>query len=390
MFKKNTFKLFAALSVLLLILAIALALAPQATYAQAAATATKTATVTACPYVTGYVRVGSTSGAGLAGVVVTGVSVTDSTVGAGTTDSSGLFGLGGCGRTGMILTPVLSGYTFSPATATYTGTGQIIFVATATGVVNTPTRTPTLGTPTPTITPTSLTGSYPDLVIYSVVSSPPGWTGGCATTLTSGIRVTVMNSGTVDAGMFVVDVSGTQQTVSSLAAGAMLNLWFVRTGNLVITVDITNMVVESNESNNTRSYVTITGTPPVLCTVTPTATYGTQPPPTITRTPTIGATPSRTATAVITLTRTLTPSTVCSPAIGPLTAPYTVDGANNLCLQFSSISTSVNSWNLTKLTVNGVDFTNLYVPVGSLPAKINGYWYITYLSTVAWGHFEAY
>jgi hypothetical protein len=42
------------------------------------------------------------------------------------------------------------------------------------------------------------------------------------------------------------------------------------------------------------------------------------------------------------------------------------------------------------LTVNGVDESNKYVFVTALPPKASdGYWYIAYNSTVAWGHFEA-
>jgi lysophospholipase L1-like esterase len=272
------------------------------------------------------------------------------------------------------------------------------------GPTNTPTRTPTPGTSTPTVTPTSLTGSYPDLVIYSVVTSPPGWTGGCALTQTSGIRVTVRNDGTVNAGAFVVDVSGTQQTVSAgLAAGATVNLWFTQTGSLVITVDITNMVVESNEGNNTRSYVTITGTAPVLCTRTPTPTGSVTavitntptrtltPGPTFTRTrtPTVGITFTPTRTLTITPTADGLPPTTCSPVTSTITAPFTYDGAGAFCWQSSNLGSYINSWNLVSLTINGVNETNLYVAAASYPAKINGYWYVSYNSTVAWGHFEA-
>ena len=263
---------------------------------------------------------------------------------------------------------------------------------TPTGPTFTPTRTPTIGTLTPTITPTSLTGSFPDLVISSVVSSPPGWTNGCALTQGTGIRVTVRNNGTVNAGTFIVDVSGTQQTVTSLAAGASLNLWFSRTGSLVITVDITNMVAESSESNNTFSYVTITGTPPVLCTRTPT--------PTGSVTTVITNTPTRTITitpAVITLTptRTLSPTIsptvgvgACSPVTSTITVPFTFDGAGTFCWQASALGTYVNSWNTVSVTINGVNATNLYVASGSYPAKINGFYYVSYNSSVAWGHIE--
>jgi|GEM_PF-1858616 len=179
------------------------------------------------------------------------------------------------------------------------------------GPTATRSRTPTAGTSTPTITPTPLSGSFPDLVISSVATSPQGWTGGCALNLTMGVRVTVRNNGTVNAGPFVVDVSGTQQTVSGgLAAGASINLWFTRTGSLLITADITNVVAESSESNNTFSYTTITATPPVLCTRTPTATNGITA--TRTRTPTTGPTATRTRTPTTgpmpTATRTPTPT----------------------------------------------------------------------------------
>ena len=54
-----------------------------------------------------------------------------------------------------------------------------------------------------------------------------------------------------------------------------------------------------------------------------------------------------------------------------------------------NLGSYINSWNLTTLTVNGVSQLNVYVAVGSYPAKINGYWYVSYNSTVSYGHFEA-
>jgi hypothetical protein len=110
-----------------------------------------------------------------------------------------------------------------------------------------------------------------------------------------------------------------------------------------------------------------------------------------TRTPTIGAslTPGGpTATA----TRTITPtpgSGSCSPVTSTITAPFTQDGAGTFCWQSSNLGSYINSWNTTSVTLNGVNVTNLYVASGSYPAKINGYWYVSYNSTVAWGHFEA-
>jgi cellulose 1,4-beta-cellobiosidase len=147
---------------------------------------------------------------------------------------------------------------------------------------------------------------------------------------------------------------------------------------------------------------------------TPTRTFTPPPGNTPTRTPTAGIslTPTRTSTAGgPTATRTRTPTTgpsltptrtptqgvvtvtptggTCSPVTSTITAPFTYDGSGALCWQSSNLGTYINSWNLTSLTVNGVNETNLYVAAGSLPAKIGGYWYVSYNSAAAYGHFEA-
>ena len=91
-----------------------------------------------------------------------------------------------------------------------------------------------------------------------------------------GIRVYVANTGTANAGAFVVDVNGAQQTVSGgLLAGQNTWLWFAgynySTPNNAY-VDVTHLVVESNESNNQLSQMLPVPTPPPNCTPTPTAT----------------------------------------------------------------------------------------------------------------------
>jgi hypothetical protein len=333
--------------------------------------------------VSGEVRLGSTSGPGIPGVLVTGVSGTTTLT--GTTDSNGHYILGGCGVPGLVLTPTLSGYTFTPASQSYTGT-SLIFVGNLNG--------------TPTATPPSIA----DLAISSVVTAPQGWSGGCALNLVMGVRVIVRNNGTANAGSFIVDVSGTQQTVSSLAAGASVTLWFARTGNLTVVVDINNTVPENNESNNAMNYTTITATPPVVCTRTPTPTGSvttviTNTPTrtntpgitnTPTRTPTITLTPTRTSTSAVTLTPTATIGTSqCSPVTSTITIPFTFDGAGTFCWQASSLGGFINSWNTVSVNVNGVNVTNVWVGSGSYPAKINGFYYVGYNSSVAWGHFEA-
>jgi hypothetical protein len=75
----------------------------------------------------------------------------------------------------------------------------------------------------------------------------------------------------------------------------------------------------------------------------------------------------------------------CSPVTATITAPYTQQGAVTVCLQIASIPTYILSWNTVELTVNGVSYTNMFAAATTLPAKINGYWYIKYTSSVPWG-----
>jgi len=134
-----------------------------------------------------------------------------------------------------------------------------------------------------------------------------------------------------------------------------------------------------------------TNTPTTGVSPTRTPTQGTGPTATLTRTLTPGGpTPTRTPTPTGGASITPTPgSGSCSPVTATITAPFTQDGAGAFCWQSSNLGSYINSWNLTSLTVNGVNATNLYVASGSYPAKINGYWYVSYNSTVSWGHFEA-
>jgi len=115
-------------------------------------------------------------------------------------------------------------------------------------------------------------------------------------------------------------------------------------------------------------------------TATRTKTPTTGPSLTPTRTPTQGTNP--------TPTRTSTPGTTCSPT-STITAPFTYDGAGTFCWQSSNLGSYINSWNTVSVIINSVNVTNIYVASGSYPAKVNGYWYVSYNSTVSYGHFEA-
>ena len=161
---------------------------------------------------------------------------------------------------------------------------------------------------------------------------------------------------------------------------------------------------------------TRTNTPPTGVTLTPTRTNTPNVTNTRTRTPTrtaTGPTATRTRTATrtntpptgitLTPTRTNTPTTppvitntptqptggACTPVTSTITAPFTFDGAGTFCWQSSNLGTYMNSWNTTSVAINGVNITNLYMASGSYPAKIGGFWYVSYNSSVAWAHFEA-
>jgi hypothetical protein len=129
---------------------------------------------------------------------------------------------------------------------------------------------------------------------------------------------------------------------------------------------------------------------------TPTATVITNTP---SRTPTASNTPTRTSTPTG-VTNTPTPTTVtntptptqstgaCSPVTATVTVPFTQDGAGTFCWRIANLS-FINSWNMASLTVNGVPFTNQYATAAQLPARIGGYWYISYTGNFPWSHFEA-
>ena len=71
---------------------------------------------------------------------------------------------------------------------------------------------------------------------------------------------------------------------------------------------------------------------------------------------------------------------------GPAVLRARVDGAPATSISsFSPSNAAVGA----SVTINGVNATNLYLASGSYPAKINGYWYVSYNSTVSYGHFEA-
>jgi hypothetical protein len=72
-----------------------------------------------------------------------------------------------------------------------------------------------------------------------------------------------------------------------------------------------------------------------------------------------------------------------------ITAPFSFDGAGSFCWQSSNLGGFINSWNTTSVSLNGVDITNVFVASSAYPAKIGSFWYVSYSSSVTFGHFEA-
>jgi uncharacterized protein YjdB/cytochrome c553 len=80
----------------------------------------------------------------------------------------------------------------------------------------------------------------------------------------------------------------------------------------------------------------------------------------------------------------------CSNAT-PATLPMTFDGAGEFCRVTSGTISEFNSWNVERVDINGVVYTNAYWNVWSankLPAKINGNYTIHYVAKYPWSHLE--
>jgi hypothetical protein len=162
-----------------------------------------------------------------------------------------------------------------------------------------------------------------------------------------------------------------------------------RTFTPSVTSVITNTPTVGASPTRT-STVGITNTPTTGASPTRTSTPTT--PPLITNTPTstLGASPTRTFTPTTGPTLTVTPTTggACTPVTSIITAPFTWDGAGVYCWQIAAIPGYVNNWNNNSVSINGVSYTNVYVGAGSLPAKINNNYYISFNGPYAWSHIE--
>ncbi|MBV7327591.1 hypothetical protein KFU94_04880, partial [Chloroflexi bacterium TSY] len=165
----------------------------------------------------------------------------------------------------------------STPTSTHTNTPAPTPTDTATPTAtNTPTAT---STPTPTALPTNTatntatptaTRLLPDLIVSSITVELE--TGSACDYVSEqfGLRVTIANVGSVDAGAFVVTINGLPQAVDGVTSGMSESLWIAGyiPGNNTVSVDTTLAVEEEDESNNTLTQSLSTPTLPPACTPT--------------------------------------------------------------------------------------------------------------------------
>ena len=96
-------------------------------------------------------------------------------------------------------------------------------------------------------------------------------------------------------------------------------------------------------------------------------------------TPTITPGPSPTATL---------PGGICSPVTATIAAPFSHDGPITACWKTNDVGIGINSWNNTLVSVNGMNISNQFVALASMPAQIGGYWYISQSCTFTFCHIE--
>lgn len=70
-----------------------------------------------------------------------------------------------------------------------------------------------------------------------------------------------------------------------------------------------------------------------------------------------------------------------------ISLPFSHDGPGDFCWVTSGNIDIINSWAADLVEINGVDFTNAWA--NSMPARIDGNYYIHFSGTIGWAHFEA-
>lgn len=84
----------------------------------------------------------------------------------------------------------------------------------------------------------------------------------------------------------------------------------------------------------------------------------------------------------------VTVTSVPPPCPHPITQtlPFVREGVDDTCFVAEGKVSSINSWNMQRVEINGVDFTNKWA--NQLPPAIDGSYYIRYVANVPWAHLE--
>jgi glucuronoarabinoxylan endo-1,4-beta-xylanase len=93
-----------------------------------------------------------------------------------------------------------------------------------------------------------------------------------------------------------------------------------------------------------------------------------------------------TATCTVTVAGTGKSPTPCDSPVS-VSLPHAHNGAGEFCWVTSGDISSVNSWGTQAVEINSADYKNTWS--SKMPARINGQYYIHYLATASWAHFEA-
>lgn len=75
----------------------------------------------------------------------------------------------------------------------------------------------------------------------------------------------------------------------------------------------------------------------------------------------------------------------CTGAVA-VSLPWVQNGAGDFCRVTSGTISNINSWNTQLVEINGVAYSNAWS--SSLPARINGNYYIRYVGQFGWSHLE--
>jgi glucuronoarabinoxylan endo-1,4-beta-xylanase len=181
-------------------------------------------------------------------------------------------------------------------------------------------------------------------------------------------------------------LSGTTTTTTTATTTTTTAATTTTTAATTTTTTAATTTTTAATTTSTTATTTTTTTATSTTTTTATTTSTTAATTTTTAGTTTTTTAATTTTTAGTTTTTATGQT-CSPVDAAITAPFTKEGAGTFCWTATACS-YINSWNLTTLTVNGVNFTNTYASSSQLPAKIDGNWYIYYNGSYGWSHFE--